>query len=114
MKMRESHTDITHEQLLDLVYYNKTTGQMFKTSTFNNTGHIYPCYVREITSVNNNGYKWINLKGRNYLVHRLAVFYMTGKYPKYSVTLKDNSDRLNTRWNNIVISRERLSQKRTI
>ncbi len=51
-------------------------------------------------SINEKGYWIIGVLGRNYKAHRLAVFYMTGEWPKDQV---DHNDlhKANNRWGNI-------------
>ena len=46
------------------------------------------------------GYVHIGIKKHNYLAHRLAVFYMTGEWPKYDVD-HINGIRTDNRWANL-------------
>lgn len=85
---------ISHQELKRIVAYNPETG-------------VFTARVRrsrvvvgmEIGSPTSNGYTQITLWRRNYGAHRLAWFYMTGKWP----VLVDHKDRdgHNNRWSNL-------------
>jgi hypothetical protein len=68
---------LTAERLRELLHYNPETGiftRLVRTARRVRVGDI-------AGSLNRGGYWQIAVDGRSYLAHRLAWFYMTGKWP---------------------------------
>jgi HNH endonuclease len=53
-------------------------------------------------SVNEIGYRIVQIAGRKFLAHRIAVLYVTGKWPKKKVTFR-NGDKSDCRWKNLIL-----------
>ena len=51
-------------------------------------------------SIGKDGNLWISINGKKYLASKLAILYVTGKYPKHRVIFKD-SNKLNLRYPNL-------------
>lgn len=85
-------------QLLEYLRYNKSTGlfvwikqpQISKKVNVGDTAG----------SLDSKGYVRVGLFGRQYRAHRLAWFYVTGKWPKRELDHKDR-DKTNNRWRNL-------------
>ena len=80
---------LTQEKLKWLVHYDPATGVLRRLSD-----------GRDSWSIGTHGYRRVNLDGAEYLLHRLAVMYMTGEFPRED-TDHANGDRLDNRWLNI-------------
>ncbi len=84
-----------HDELLSLIDYNRETGEirLKVDSTKKRAGDI-------AGDVNIHGYKRLHLKGRRYLAHRVAWFYVTGDWPSGII---DHIDRnpTNNAWSNL-------------
>lgn len=81
--------------------YNPESGVFTRTSIRDCHGNIKPCNY-EITGTNGHrGYKRVSINGERYLLHKLAVMYMTGEYPNEEVDHADgdtsNNSYLNLR-----------------
>lgn len=63
---------LTHQELLEKIRYNKSTGMFYSKQTGLRIGH----YDKE------NGKRAIRIGNKKYQETRLAVFYVTGKWPK--------------------------------
>ena len=71
--------------------YDPITGEITRKSTGKRTG-----------SINSRGYIVVNLKGRSYQAHRLAVALMTGKWPKRGQVVDHrNHNRSDNSWLNL-------------
>lgn len=87
---------ITHEQLCALVKYDLETGLFYWLVNGRNfkagdqAGHYNPA----------NGYVRIAFKKDSYYAHQLAVFYVTGEWPKEEVD-HDDLDGQNNSWENL-------------
>jgi hypothetical protein len=93
----DTTTPLTHEELLALVRYDPETGHFFGVARRQGvrTSGI------PLGNVNNtNGYRRICIKGRRYLAHRLAFFYVTGRWPTECVDHKNRCTDDN-RWDNL-------------
>lgn len=87
--------EITAEWLREKFYYIPETGE------FGYRRHRKPCMVgAPITAKQTAGYYYVLLNGKNYLVHRLAWFYMTGAWPTDMVD-HINGVRDDNRWDNL-------------
>ena len=87
---------ITAERLRQVLHYDPETGAWTWLVTNSNaapTGSIAGC-------VFNDGYRYIRIDWRLYKASRLAVLYMTGKWPKDKVDHHD-LNRSNDRWKNL-------------
>ena len=83
---------ITHERLLELLIYNPETGEFRRRKTGKLCGSIH---------TEKNGYKRVEFSVENglYRVHRLAWFYMTGKWPSNVDHI--DMDATNNKWSNL-------------
>ena len=63
---------LTHKELLEKIRYNKNTGMFYSRQTGLRIGH----YDKE------NGKRAIRIGNKKYQETRLAVLYVTGKWPK--------------------------------
>ena len=88
MRNREN---ISHEKLLQLIKYNKSTGIFIRRRTGLRTGFVN----------SSNGFRAIELEGKRYTETRLAVFYVTGKWPDGKVQHKGKSRRV-TKFNDLI------------
>jgi len=91
-----SMTELTQEQLKSALHYNPETGgftRLISTSSRANVGDI----AGTVMSI---GYIEIMVKNKKYYAHRLAVLYMTGKWPSNQVD-HINRTRDDNRWCNI-------------
>jgi hypothetical protein len=70
---------LTHKQLLEVVHYIPSNGLFIRiqSSTRHRAG--------EVMGTLRNGYICIGVGGKQYYAHRLAIFYMTGMWPKEGV-----------------------------
>jgi len=86
---------LTQERLKEVLSYNPETGN-FRWKI--NKGYMRP---GDIAGYKNSGYIYIGIDGKRYIASRLAVLYMTGKFPEYSVEhfnwVKDDN-----RWGNLM------------
>ena len=86
---------LTLTRLRELVVYNKRTG-LFRWRV--NRG---PKKIGDVAGYRrSDGYNSLMLDGINYLVGRLAVFYVTGVWPEHEVDHRD-TDSGNDRWRNL-------------
>lgn len=82
--------EILHQQ----IHYNPDTG-VFTSLVSRANNKIKVGSV--LGSVHGGGYSWIAINNRRYSSHRLAFFYMTGKFPENGVD-HINHDKLDNRW----------------
>jgi hypothetical protein len=87
---------LEHGELLRLLHYDPETG--FWSRRIQVHGGKPPGEVFQ--PVHNAGYVHICIGQKKYLGHRLAVFYMTGEWPKDKVDHED-TNRANNKWTNI-------------
>ena len=87
---------ITQERLKELLSYDPLTGvflwrvDRYRVKAGDRAGSISP----------STGYRIIRLLQKNYAEHRLACFYMTGKWPKTEMDHRDLS-KANNAWLNL-------------
>lgn len=75
---------LDQETLKEVLDYNPETGIFtWKISA----GTV--CHGQEAGYLNTQGYRVIQIKGQNYRAHRLAWFYMTGRWPKEGIDHKN-------------------------
>jgi len=88
-------TTLTHEHLLSVLRFKPDTGKFYwKVKVRSN---IRP--GDEAGASGQHGYSRIMIGGRDYYVHRLAWFYMTGHWPDQVDHI--NLDRRDNRWCNL-------------
>ncbi len=80
---------ISHKRLLQLLHYNPLTGDI--TWRVAMRGHKIGDNAKSLMKI---GYYRVRIESRTYLAHRLAWFYVTGKWPKEEVDHIDG-DRAN-------------------
>jgi hypothetical protein len=88
---------ISHEELKRLLHYDPETG------VWTWRVKIHPMQTpvgQPIRAVHRLGYVHFSIGGRKYLGHRLAWFYMTGKWPVAQIDHKDLNPS-NNKWTNI-------------
>lgn len=89
---------ITQKELKEHVTYNKYTGEFFNKKT------------GRLATYKNNTKSGIRLRihinGTNYYASRLAILYVTGRYPDGFVRVK-NGDTTDLRFKNLVFNEER-------
>lgn len=85
---------VSLEELKRIFFYDPETGNFYRLKSIRNLrkGDI-------AGSLNRSGYIEIYINGKRYRAHRLAIFYMTGRWPK-AVDHK-NRIRNDNRWCNI-------------
>lgn len=100
MKTDPKRKRLTKRDLMSWVTYDPDTGAMRRIKKIvPRTGQ--PIAIdKPITSRNNRGYYWVSIRKTQYLAHRLAFLYVTGKHPKGEVD-HINGDRLDNRWVNL-------------
>jgi hypothetical protein len=101
--MAKSHKpSLTQERLKELLHYDPETG-LWTWKVQRNwrkpVGSIAGA-ISKASFSNGGGYRYIGLDGRDYLAHRLAVFYMTGEWQVGELDHRD-TNRDNNRWTNL-------------
>lgn len=86
---------LSRKRLIEMLEYDPQTGvfRWNKSQGSVRTGTVAGC-------TNRRGYVLIGIDGKLYLAQRLAVFYMTGRWPKIVTDHKDTNES-NNRWRNI-------------
>lgn len=95
-KARLARNSITVERLREVLDYDPATGifrNRVKRSSNARIGDI-------AGTLHSKGYWQINVDGKLYLAHRLAWFYMTGKWPTIE-TDHDDLNKLNNKFENL-------------
>lgn len=91
-------TTLTHDELTRLLHYDKVTGLFIrKITTASN------CIAGEVSGSSPpsaRGYVKIAINGRSYTAHRLAWFYVHGKWPTHQIDHKDKN-RSNNAFDNL-------------
>lgn len=85
-RRRKCEQSLTHERLVELVNYDAETGEFSWRQTRSGRRSGTFGFVEK------NGYSRVCIDGERYLLHRLAWFYVTGKFP---VNQLDHIDRNN-------------------
>lgn len=88
---------LTQERLKQLLSYNPETGEWF---WINAPLHNTRCNGKRAGNMRRDGYRLIRIGGVAYYSGRLAVLYMSGKWPEEEVDHKDR-DPSNDRWENL-------------
>ena len=86
---------LTKEEAARYISYDPNTG-LFERVFSKKKSNI----GRPITSLDRDGYLRFKVCGKNYLAHRLAFLFMTGKFPPLLVD-HINGDRTDNRWCNL-------------
>lgn len=92
---------LTPEYLKEVLYYDPETGLFTwikRLSRGAKIGDIAGCTATHCKAKKK--YIVIGIKNKVYLAHRLAWFYMTGKWPKEQIDHADGNG-LNNKWDNI-------------
>lgn len=85
---------MTHNKLKRLLSYNRKTGAF-------RWRELPRCHTSKVAGwINANGYRHIEIAGKTYKASRLAVFYVTGRWPTHFVDHK-NLIRDDDRWVNL-------------
>lgn len=99
---------VTHKELLGLIRYDQETGLFFNQSKLDDEGSL-----TQTGSLDTRGYMKVYVKGRYYRAHRLAMFYVTGEWPKHDVD-HINGIRDDNRFANLrCVTRQQNAQNRT-
>jgi hypothetical protein len=88
--------ELTHEALRQVLHYEPLTGVftwMVRPSRRTRAGDV-------AGTLDKDGHRVIKYQGRFYFAHRLAVLYMTGRWPTGIVDHRD-TDPDNNRWDNL-------------
>lgn len=100
---RDFETNLTAEELHRRFRYVKSTGQLIRRVPV--TGGMYGQIQDPVGSIagclnKSDGYVYTAINGRQYLVHRLIVLYVTGQWPKQEVDHR-NGVRHDNRYSNL-------------
>lgn len=87
---------ITQKELKKLIHYDPLTGIMIWIKCRSNRIKI----GQEVGTIQNNGYRQVNIGKKRYFIHRLAFLYMIGNFPKIFVDHIDQN-KLNNSWINL-------------
>jgi len=90
---------ITQIQLKELLYYDHDTGQWIWLVQKNSFGGKQKI-GSQAGYISHHGYRIIGINGKRYRSSRLAVLYMTGKWPKKHVDHK-NRIKDDDKWDNL-------------
>jgi hypothetical protein len=91
---------ISHEELTRALSYDQYTGAFTWLVSTNRAIKVGSVAGNAVHAARQKSYRQIRFSGRNYYEHRLAWFYMTGKWPVNQVGHKDE-DTANNRWANL-------------
>lgn len=97
-RRKAQRPELTHAALLARFTYDPASGVFTRN---------WATATQEAGSVatfsDGQGYLAVSVDGKQYRAHRLAVFYMTGKWPERSVDHR-NRDRSDNRWANLRVA----------
>lgn len=105
-----SRSMITHALLLSLIHYNPRTGVFTRLAIPNGSGRGKRPVASVAATPKGDGYMRVYVDGRRYSAHRLAFFYMMGRWPDPEVDHKDG-DGSNNRWRNLRESTRAANQQ---
>src|SRR6266852_2833677 len=89
-------TNLAQEFLKSILHYEPETGAFIRLSVRNPRHRLGETAGR----IDAKGYIIIEINGKSYRAHRLAWFYMTGKWPEDEIDHKD-LNKSNNAWLNI-------------
>lgn len=99
---------LTHDQLLEILSYDKDTGKFSWRKILNNRMWMGPNHV------DRRGYQTIGINRKRYKAHRLAWFYVTGAWPNDEID-HINGIKTDNRFNNLrSVSRWQNAKNRNI
>lgn len=87
---------LTQERLKEKLRYDPESGQFYWLKT----NRAYAWVGRRAGRAAKDGYVKVSIDGTIYKAHRLAWFYMTGKWPREQIDHRD-MDRSNNAWENL-------------
>ena len=89
------------EAAMQALRYDPETGDFtWQIKTHGMGGQIYP--GDKAGNLNDQGYRIVGYKGKQYRAHRLAWLFMTGDWPEKGMDIDHiNSDRDDNRWSNL-------------
>jgi len=96
---------ISHSDLLRSLHYNPLSG-VFKWAVATSKTEIN----QEAGYIRSDGYRYIQINGRQYLAHRLAWFYVYKEWPPNQIDHKDRN-RSNNKLSNLRLSDHSLNAK---
>ena len=91
---------ISHAHLREVLTYDSETGAFTWLVDPNPSKKGRTCAGDTAGTITSSGHVLIGYKGVHYYAHRLAVFYVTGKWPKHEVDHR-NGARADNRWLNL-------------
>lgn len=94
---RPKPPELTAERLRELLNYDPETGVFTRRVA---TGGRYGAAAGTVAGTEKDGYVVISVHSKLHRAHRLAWFYMTGKWPEHDIDHEDTS-RANNRWKNL-------------
>lgn len=86
---------ITYERLREVLRYSKTTGRFTWRVDIN-----HKTAGNAAGTIASTGYVYIGIDGKKYGAHRLAVLYVTGRWPEREVDHR-NGCKTDNRWRNL-------------
>ena len=86
--------DLTQQELQATMHYNEETGDFIRLKDHKVAG-----------TVNQRGFMVVSVKNKRYMAHKLAHFYMTGKWPEAQVR-HANGVRTDNSWANINVGEQ--------
>lgn len=92
---------VKHSELRKLLKYSKLTGKFTWKASGEEAGYL-----------SKRGYVQIKVKGKTYLAHILAHYYVTGDYPDKLIDHKDHN-RANNKWSNLRIATNAMNSWNT-
>lgn len=114
--MRARPIDLDWFELRDRVSYNRFTGNFKWTHDYRNRSHLRgqqmtnratrPCAAYRETRTGDCTYYMVTYKGRKYMAHRFAWFWMTRQDPP-SIIHHIDSNRKNNKWSNLQASSDK-------
>ena len=91
---------ITHEELKLHFYYDTDSGVFIRKSCRDSHGNLIKCKYEVVGTNGSRGYKRVSINGKRYLLHKLAIFYVSGIYPVDEVDHIDG-DTSNNKYENL-------------